>query len=117
MAKILEFLGSPVVLGYIAIGLLVLFALAKIALPTKANTIDKVEGITYKVFNFVEKAIPDDLPGTEGSMTKTLQKIDLFAQKFCEAYEKKYGTPPSEKEVEAANTIVEKLVYTKNLQK
>lgn len=114
VTKVSEFLSSPVALGYLAIGLITLFVLAKTFMPAKANTIEKIEGFVYKAFNFAEKAIPDGVTG-DTPVVKAMAKADTFLKKFCELYEQQHGTTPTDKEKSTAVTMAEKLVFTKNL--
>lgn len=108
-----DFLLSPTGLGYIALGLVLLGAALKSFLPKKADTVSKIEGIAFKVFNFVEKAIPDST-GSESKVSRALQKADLFCKKFIEEYTVKNGKAPSKKELDAAVEVAEKLVYNSN---
>lgn len=107
MKELLEFLGSPTGLGYVAlIVVMVMLWIAK-----RKTKWAKIMPYVVAAFNGVEKLIPNNAePGSD----KWVDKLDLFLRKFVEAYRSKTGKEPTADLKELAKLAVETLVFKKN---
>ena len=103
--QILEFLGSPAVLGWLAMATVWIW----FAVTAKKPKWAKFGDIWYGAFNAAEKLIPDD---TEN---KALHKLDTFLMIACKAYKERTGKTAPEAFKAHARDQAERLVYRANL--